>query len=134
MPQVHCNGSAALTMTNSKMRFIFEITALVLLIAIVVLSLSPPLYRPVTILPHSVEHVTIFLATGLSFGIAFPRRRQLQFLSLPVFAGIIELCQLFVPGRHARLSDFVIDSVAVSLGVWVGFVISPRFPAEGQKL
>jgi VanZ family protein len=69
----------------------------------------------------------MFLATGLSFSLAFPRRRQLQFLLLPVFVGVIELCQLFVPGRHARLSDFVIDSIAISLGIGVGFVTSPRF-------
>jgi VanZ family protein len=114
-------------MTNAQMRFVFQITAWVLLIAIVVVSL--------TILPHSVEHVTMFLATGLSFSVAFPRRRQLQIFLLPVFAGVIELAQLFVPGRHARLSDFVIDSIAASLGVGVGFVTSPRFGpcSRGQK-
>jgi VanZ family protein len=116
------------------MRLIFQITAWILLIAIVVLSLSSPLYRPVTIFPHSVEHLTIFLAAGLTFGVAYPQRRQLQVLSLLVFAAGIELCQLFVSGRHARLNDFLIDVAAISLGVWLGFVLAPSLSQTGRRM
>ena len=34
----------------------------------------------------------------------------------PLFAGVIEVLQLGVPGRHARLSDFLVDTGAVLLG------------------
>jgi len=30
--------------------------------------------------------------------------------------GILELLQLFVPGRHARLEDFVVDALAALVG------------------
>lgn len=33
------------------------------------------------------------------------------------FAGSLELLQLFVPTRHARLSDFVIDALAAVIGI-----------------
>ena len=38
-------------------------------------------------------------------------------LLLVGFVGVIEIAQLVVPGRHARLSDFLIDAFAVSIGL-----------------
>jgi len=78
------------------------------LIAIVVLSLVPAHDRPVTALPHSLEHLTIFFAAGLAFGIGYPQRHRFQFPALLVFTAVIEMAQLIVPGRHARLTDFVV--------------------------
>jgi len=37
-------------------------------------------------------------------------------LVLVIFAGVIEFAQLFVPGRHARLSDFIIDAFGACVG------------------
>jgi VanZ family protein len=34
--------------------------------------------------------------------------------------GVLELLQLLVPGRHARLEDFIVDAIAAC----VGFVIA----------
>ena len=61
-------------------------------------------------LPRLVEHFSIFFATGLAFGVGYPQRRLFQFVALLAFAAAIELAQLLVPGRHARLSDFLIDA------------------------
>jgi len=36
-----------------------------------------------------------------------------------VLIGILELLQLFVPGRHARLEDFLVDALAVCVGLAV---------------
>jgi VanZ family protein len=36
---------------------------------------------------------------------------------LVIFAGTVEIAQLFVPGRHARLSDFIVDALAISAGL-----------------
>jgi VanZ family protein len=33
------------------------------------------------------------------------------------FAAAVELVQLFVPGRHARVSDFVVDAAAICSGL-----------------
>jgi VanZ family protein len=34
-----------------------------------------------------------------------------------VFAAVIELAQLYAPGRHARMIDFVVDALAACAGV-----------------
>ena len=94
-----------------------------LLSAIAVLSLSPASWRPVTTLGHTREHILIHLLVGLTFGIGYARRLGAMFvvaLGLVGFTAAIELAQLFVPGRHARLRDFVIDTGAV----WLGLVVA----------
>ncbi len=34
-----------------------------------------------------------------------------------VLIGVLEILQLWVPGRHARLEDFVVDALAASAGL-----------------
>jgi len=102
---------------------VFQASAWLLALAIVVLSVVPPLYRPVTGASHGVEHLLIFLATGLAFGLGYPNGRDTAAVGLVIWAGAIELAQLFVPGRHARMRDFVIDVAAACIGVALSWVL-----------
>jgi len=96
-------------------KLVVRIGAWLSIFAIVALSIVPPDYRVTTDLPRPVEHFSIFLITGLAFGIAYPHRYVVQVVYLILFAGIVELTQLEVPGRHARLSDFVASALGVSV-------------------
>jgi VanZ family protein len=87
--------------------------------AIVYFSVVPPALRPETGLPHDVEHLAIFCATGLAFGLAYNDRRGPLAALLVCFAGAVEVAQLLVPGRHARLSDFLVDALAACIGVMI---------------
>ena len=89
--------------------------------AIVALSLVPPTLRPETNTPHSLEHFAIYVATGFAFGLGYKRRHDLLAILLIIFCASIEIAQLFVPGRHARISDFIIDAMAACIGL----VIAP---------
>ncbi len=84
---------------------------------IVILSVVPPGLRPETGVPHSLEHFAIYWATGVAFGFGYERRQRLLAVSLVAFSGAMELIQLFVPGRHARLSDFIVDALATCAGL-----------------
>jgi VanZ family protein len=84
--------------------------------AIVVLSVVPATLRPESGLPNDVEHFAIFWATGLAFALGYTSTPLLATL-LVVFAGTIEILQLFIPGRHARLSDFIVDGLASVIGL-----------------
>jgi VanZ family protein len=101
---------------------ISRVVAWLLLLAIVVLSLVPPSLRPTTA-PHQIEHAAIFLATGISFGFAYLGREWLLSVGAIIFCAVIEIAQLYVPGRHARLSDFVVDATAAVLGVVAGRIL-----------
>jgi VanZ family protein len=84
--------------------------------AIVVLSVVPPTLRPETTLPHDLEHVTIFWATGIAFALGYSLTPLLA-SALVVFSGGVEIVQMFMPGRHARLSDFIVDALASVIGL-----------------
>src|SRR5580704_5659399 len=92
-------------------------TAWIVLGAIVLLTIVPPSLRTTTPVSHNVEHATIFALDGLAFGIAYRGHALLlSIAALPLCAGL-ELAQLFVPGRHARISDFVVDAIAALMGI-----------------
>ena len=100
-------------------RRLSQLAAWILLVAIVVLSIVPAEERPVTPLPHDLEHFGIFVLTGAAFGFGYSRY-ALPSVGLLVFTGAIEIIQKFIPGRHARLSDFMVDAVSICFGVFLG--------------
>jgi VanZ family protein len=101
-----------------------RIAAWALASAIVILSLVPPTLRPESGAFHSLEHFTIFAATGFAFGLGYKRRHHLLAILLVVFSSAIEIAQLFVPGRHARLGDFIIDTLAACIGLVMASLLS----------
>jgi VanZ family protein len=104
------------------MRALFRLTAWMLLLVIALLSFSPPTYRPATDVGHSLEHFLIFLVVGFALGLGYANRWRVVTPSLVAFAASIELVQLFVPGRHARVVDFVIDAGAGCVGIALSWI------------
>lgn len=88
-----------------------------LAVAIVGLSVVPPDLRPVTPLPHDLEHLEIFWAAGFAFALGHSYGNARLPTLLVIFTAAVEVTQLFVPGRHARLTDFFVDAAAICIGV-----------------
>jgi len=107
-------------LTGSSSQLVVRIAAWGLAATILVLSLVPPDLRPETGLPHKLEHLLIFAATGAAFGLGYGAKRGLLTIQLVIFAAAVEIAQLFVPGRHARLGDFLVDAVAICAGSIAG--------------
>ena len=101
-----------------RVQRIFQAAAWLLAVAIVVLSLVPPSYRPTSdIASQSFEHLATFLALGTAFGLGYANRFWILAGALVAFSGGIEIAQLWAPGRHARLSDFLVDAAAACIGI-----------------
>ncbi len=79
------------------------------ILAIVILSVVPANERPVTGGGSSFEHLAAFGIVAALFAISYCLSLRQLFLIAFLFCGTIELMQLPVPTRHARLSDFIID-------------------------
>jgi VanZ family protein len=94
---------------------IFQTAAWLLLIAIAVLSVVPSEDRAITTLPQPIEHFAIFLATGSAFRLGYSSRYCA--LALILFTAAIELTQLWIPGRHARLSDLIVNLLGLGVGI-----------------
>jgi VanZ family protein len=80
---------------------------------------------PYTGLPSDFEHFCIYGLAGLVFGLGYGRKPILVTLFV-VFAGLTEVAQLFVRGRHARLSDFIIDALAMCIGLALASLLKWR--------
>lgn len=88
-----------------------------------------------TFLCSDAEHFTSFFLTGILSYLAYPRRLAVSLLAGIAFAAGVELLQIPLPGRHARLSDFIIDASAACIGTVFGFLlVRIRFMSSlGQK-
>ena len=110
----------------------FRIVGWALIIAIVVMTVVPPSLRVVTGAPHIVEHALIFSAAGIAVRLGYELRLSVGCAAAVVSCAALELVQLAIPGRHARVSDFVVDAAAASTGLGIGWTMH-RF-TNGYRL
>lgn len=108
-------------------RRLFQAIGWLCVLAVIVLSLVAPSLRPVTFLPHNLEHTAIFALTGLALALGYPGRIVHHMVMLVIFAAAIELAQFFVPGRHPRLVDFALDALGACAGVVLAALITKLF-------
>ncbi len=109
---------------------LYRASAWTLVVTILILSLVPPSLRPVTGTPHDFEHFAIFALCGFAFGLGYRGRHLVHAIALVMFSGCVELLQLTAPGRHARVTDFVVDALASCAGVLVGWMTLKLILAE----
>jgi len=100
---------------------IFRVCGWAAVAAIAILSLVPGDLRPHLLSVSQLEHFAAYLVAGavLILGYSGVRPAVTTASALPIYAAILELIQLWVPGRSARL----IDVVAGSLGAWAGVAL-----------
>jgi len=88
--------------------------------AVTFATLGPPRYRPHADLSQNGEHALAFVLVGLAFGLAYKKNRMATALFAIAFTGAMEVLQLWAPGRHARISDFMVDAAAA----WAGLALA----------
>jgi VanZ family protein len=105
------------------MTLILRIIAWLLTAAVTFATLGPPQLRPHSDLGQDGEHALAFVLVGLAFGLAYRRHRLLTAGVAVVLIGVLEMLQLWMPGRHARLEDFVVDALAACAGIAVAALL-----------
>jgi VanZ family protein len=101
------------------MTLVLKIIAWMLTAAVTFATLGPPRLRPHSDFGQDGEHALAFVLVGLAFGLAYTRHRLLTAGIAVVLIGVLELLQLWMPGRHARLEDFIVDALAACVGISV---------------
>jgi VanZ family protein len=92
------------------------------ILAIIVLSVVPANDRPVSGIGQGAEHFTAFALVGGVFAIGYPFS-LIRLVALAIFfCGGIELLQVPLLTRHARVSDFLVDSVGACFAILCVFV------------
>jgi VanZ family protein len=92
------------------------------IIAIIVLSVVPTTDRPVTGSGQAFEHFTAFALVGGAFAIGYRLSLTRLLLLAVLFCGGIELLQVPLSTRHARVSDFLVDTVGAAVAILCVFV------------
>jgi VanZ family protein len=105
------------------MTLILRIIAWLLTAAVTFATLGPARFRPHSDLGQDGEHALAFLLVGLAFGLAYTRYRLLTAGIAVVLIGMLEMLQLWMPGRHARWQDFIVDALAASAGIAVAAML-----------
>ena len=101
------------------MTTILRLFAWLLAAAVTFATLGPAAARPHAPFGHNGEHAFAFILIGLAFGLAYVRNRISVAAIAVAMIGLLELLQLWVPGRHARLEDFVVNTLVALAGFTV---------------
>jgi len=105
------------------MTILLRLSAWLLAAAVAFATLGPPRYRPHAALGQDGEHALAFLLIGLAFGLGYRQYRLLAAAIAVALTGAIEVAQLWAPGRHARLEDFIVDALAACAGFALAAVL-----------
>jgi VanZ family protein len=111
-------------------KIVVRVGAALALLAIGILSLVPGEDRPHTDAPGGLEHAAAYFFAGFLLGLACRRRFSAirVVLVITAYGALLELAQLWVPGRNGQLSDVVADFAGASIGAAVAVLLARRIP------
>ena len=93
--------------SNNLLRFI----AWACVIGLAVASWTPGQEMVRTGFNTRLEHVAAYLIAGIAVIIAYPRKPSWAIAAiLSTYAGVLELGQMYIPGRHAAWLDWIASS------------------------
>jgi VanZ family protein len=111
------------------MKIVLRSGTLLVLLAIGVLSLLPQDARPhISPFPGQVEHVAAYAVAALFLVAASPKSIGVFRIAvfLTAYGSLLEICQMWIPGRTARLTDVGADLLGALIGVSVGVAFIAR--------
>lgn len=115
----------------------WRIVLLVLVLVVAWFALVPLPPRAFTTGWDKLNHASAFAALALSARLAFPAARAAGWriaVALLAYGALIEIVQLFVPGRESEWADLLGDGVGVGIGMvlatWVLARLRGRVGAE----
>jgi VanZ family protein len=119
----------------SRLRFVAACAAWACLVFVIYASLVPLYSRPVltNTEPFSIvllERIAAFAVLGFLFTISYPRRYS--FIVVIVFgsAVVLEVLQILVPDRDARVLDAVEKLLGGGIGIGTAYWVLSNMPAR----
>jgi VanZ family protein len=108
------------------MSILTRVVAWLLLLAVAALTLVPRAWRPISGLGHGLEHFGAFLLLGGAFTLAYRRHAYSIGLIAVMLIAVLELIQVFIPGRHATLADFLLNALGAIAGIAIVSLVYRR--------
>jgi hypothetical protein len=112
---------------------VLRVGALVSLAIIIGMSIVPGSNRPTVEVAGLlvgalgvIEHIIAYAVCGALFVLGFANwRTSLVFLALAALASGLEIVQMFVPERTAKVSDALLSAAGAALGICVALWLRP---------
>jgi len=72
------------------------------------------------------EHFVAYLGTAILMTLTFQRgpRPAVQCILLIIYAAVLELGQLYSPGRYASIQDFAFSAAGAVIGVFLSIALT----------
>lgn len=99
---------------------LLRLAAWLVLAMILIVTVSPIQFRPITGEPADLERFAAFFLVGFLFALAYPRHWIAVLVLTIACAGMFELMQRLAPGRHGEFEDFVFKAIGAMAGVCIG--------------
>lgn len=105
-----------------------RILAWLLLIGLIVVTVGPIGWRPVSPLPTQIERALALMIVGFVFALAYPRHIVLITVLVLGTTAILEPLQIFEPSRHGRLVDALVKLLGGCIGLGAGYLFDRYRP------
>jgi VanZ family protein len=106
------------------------------LLAIGLLSVLPGQYRPHIFEPSQFEHMAAYI--GAATALAFIYAPELKAIRVVVFLGafgaVLEVLQIWIPGRNASFVDVAADVAGAFVGIAVAMMVARVMPKLHSKM
>jgi VanZ family protein len=100
-----------------------KITAWLVVLGLIIVSVVPAAERPVTGLQHDLEHFLAFGFAGLIVALAYPHRLLLMASAAVAYTLALEIIQIPLATRHARIEDFAVDALSASAAIFLVYFV-----------
>jgi len=105
------------------LRTLVRCAAWTLLALVALFTLAPIELRPVTGAPADIERFAAFALIGGAFCLGYPRHRFSIVVLVIAAAGLLELGQYGVAGRHGRIHDMAIKASGAVIGAITAMLV-----------
>lgn len=115
-----------LLLTAVRAAWAWKIVLLVLIGIVCYLTLTPKPPPGIDLGWDKLNHVAAFAALGFASCLGYPeswRRRALVLCAMVALGGLIELLQLYVPGRSSEWGDLLADAIGVGAGTLIALLL-----------
>jgi len=104
-----------------SLSLLLKIAAWLLLLGLVVVTVGPIEWRPISPLPVQLERATALMVIGFVFALAYPRHWLLVAVLLVGATALLEVAQVLEPSRHGRWLDFAVKAFGGLVGLTIGY-------------
>ena len=104
----------------------WKIVLLVLIGIVCYLTLTPKPPPSIDFGWDKLNHLAAFAALGFASWLGYPeswRRRSFVLFAMVALGGLIEVLQLYVPGRSSEWGDLLADAIGVGAGAVIAMLL-----------